>query len=357
MPDSSNLGTLHGCGWDTVSLAASEMKRVDEAARATHVGRAIVSSCQRLEAFGVEACDCGAPEAWMGEDAVLRLAEVAAGLHSVVLGEEQIIGQVRAAFAELGGPLRGAADLAIAAARQLRRETRFDSHAGHLLDRGLQVAGVSPTGTLLVLGAGAMGRLVAQRGSELGFPRVIVASRAEPGGANGWRPEWVPLMQSASLGRVDVIAGCLGSGAGEIPAHELPAASLAIDLGTPRNFGDWTGALVTIGDLLEDEESRPHARRRRQELRSRLAEIVSQRTLASRSASDSAVGALRFEVEKVRQRELARMRRLHPEVAPDTLDVLTRSLVEQIFHRPSVRLRHAADESLGMEVVALFADS
>ena len=357
MTDSSTTDILYGCGWATVSLAASEMNRVNEAARASHVGRAVVSSCQRLEAFGLAPCDCGAPETWSGEEAVLRLAEVAAGLHSVVLGEEQIIGQVRAAFAEVSGPLRGVADLAIAAARQLRRETSFDSHAGHLLDRALNVAGVSPTGTLLVLGAGAMGRLVAQRGAGLGFSRVFVAGRTQPTGSNGWQPEFVPLAECASLGRVDVVAGCLGSGAGEIAATELPAAALAIDLGTPRNFADWTGALVTIGDLLADEESRPHARRRRQELRSRLAELLRQRSLAARSGGDSAVGILRFEVEKVRQRELLRMRRLHPEVAPETLDVLTRSLVEQIFHRPSVRLRDAAYTNLSVEVVALFADS
>jgi len=333
------------------------MARVDAAARASHGGRAIVSSCQRLEAFGLTPCDCGSPETWTGDEAVLRLAEVAAGLHSVVLGEEQIIGQVRAAFAGASGPLRGVADLAIAAARQLRRETSFGSHAGHLLDRALRSAGVLPAGTLLVLGAGAMGRLVAQRGSDLGFARVIVASRTEPVGANGWRPEFVPLDAARSLAHVDVIAGCLGSGAGEISFEELPTAALAIDLGTPLNFGDWPGPLVTIGDLLVDEQSRPHALRRRQELRSRLAEIVAQRSRAARSSSDSAVGALRFEVEKVRQRELARMRRLHPEVAPQTLDLLTRSLVEQIFHRPSMRLRDSSDADFGTEVAALFADS
>lgn len=216
---------------------------------------------------------------------------------------------------------------------------------------------MAPSGTLLVLGAGAMGRLVAQHGSELGFSRVIVASRTEPTGANGWQPEFVPLADSASLRRVAVIAGCLGSGAGEISASELPPADLAIDLGTPRNLGNWPGAMVTIGALLADEESRPHTLRRRQELCVRLAEILKQRSLAARADSNSAVGALRLEVEKVRQRELSRMRRLHPEVAPETLDVLTLSLVEQIFHRPSVRLRDAAHTNFGVEVVALFADS
>ncbi len=357
MTEAVAIDGLHGCGWTTVSLGPSDMARVDTAVRDAHMGRAIVSSCQRLEAFGLAPCGCGAPESWTGEPALLRLAEVAAGLHSVVLGEEQIIGQVRAAFADASGQLRSLADVAIAAARQLRRETNFDSHAGHLLDQGMRVAAVPAVGTLLVLGAGAMGRLVSRRGREIGFSRVVVASRAEPAGAKGWRPEFVPLADAVSLVRVDVIAGCLGSGAGEIAANLLPEAALAIDLGTPRNFGDWPGPLVTIGDLLADEESRPHAVRRRLELRTRLAEIVMQRAAAARASSDSAVGALRFEVEKVRQRELSRMQRLHPEVSPETLDVLTRSLVEQIFHRPSVRLRDAARADLGPDVLALFAEA
>ena len=78
---------------------------------------------------------------------------------------------------------------------------------------------------------------------------------------------------------------------------------------------------------------------------------------AARSTGESAVGALRLEVEKVRQRELLRMQRLHPEVSLETLDVLTRSLVEQIFHRPSTRLRQAEHAELGADVVALFAES
>ncbi|MEO6397999.1 MAG: hypothetical protein ABIP13_05990 [Tepidiformaceae bacterium] len=357
MADTARIEALQGCGWTTVSLSADEVGRIDADVRAAHPGRALVSSCQRLEAFGLAPCGCGSPEQWRGEGALLRLAEVAAGLHSVVLGEEQVVGQVRAAFVEVDGPLRAVADLAIAASRQLRRETRFESHAGHLLDRALKLANVPPAGSLLVLGAGAMGRLVGQRGHELGFSRVVVASRSKPESDDPWRSAFVPLHEARSLVNVDVIAGCLGSSAGEISASKLPMAALAIDLGTPRNFGDWPERSVNIGDLLADEESRPHSQKRRRELRERLAQIVAERLAAAGSNSESPVGALRSEVEKVRQRELKRMKRLHPEVAPETLDLVTRSLVDQIFHRPSVRLRDSQRTTLASEVVALFADS
>ena len=70
--------------------------------------------------------------------------------------------------------------------------------------------------------------------------------------------------------------------------------------------------------------------------------------------SRSPVGALRARVEDVRQRELVRMRRLHPEIPADTLDVLSRSLVNQLFHAPSQRLKDLDDPRLGQQFVALF---
>src|SRR6185312_1851053 len=146
------------------------------------------------------------------------------------------------------------------------------------------------------------------------------------------------------------------SGAGEVSFASLPAiGSLAIDLGTPRNFG--TGVpcrLVTVAELLADEAQQQHRVRRRRELTSRLAEIVDARLARSAEDGASPVGALRSAVERVRQRELERAQRLHPEVAPETLDALTRALVNQIFHAPSKRLRESRDERLGGELAALF---
>lgn len=336
-------------------MAAAEIAVVQERALTSHRGRAVVVSCQRLEAFGDSPCDCDAPDKWTGRAAVLRIAEVAAGLHSAVLGEDQIMGQVRAGFADAPPSVRRLADLAIAAARELRRGTAFDSHAGHLLDRGLRVARLPAGGTLLVLGTGAMGRLVAARGLELGFDEVIVAGRSEPTGGRSDAWEFVPLDRIRGLAPIAVVAGCLGSGAGELSASQLPAAQLALDFGTPRNFVTNT-SVITIADLLRDERSRPHALRRRAELQGQLGAILERRLRSVGDTGASLVGSLRLEVDRVRQRELAKMQRLHPQLAPELLETLTRSLVDQIFHRPSARLRELDDPSLGRELVALFSD-
>lgn len=350
-----SLASFHVCARRTVSLAAADIARQQDLAVAAHPDAATVASCQRLEAYSLSPCACVDATQFRGRDALSRLAQVAAGLDSVVLGESQIMGQVRTAFATMDTTLRAFADIAIASARELRRETDFASHAGHLLDRALKLRSMPPRGRLLVLGTGAMGRLVAQRGLDLGFTDVVVAGRTAPREQGAWT--FVPLKSIAALAAVDVVAGCLGSGAGELAFGELPAVrGLAIDLGTPRNFTpDGATQLITIADMLADEEARPHALKRRAELRTRLDELLDRRLAAAADTERGAVGALRARVERVRQSELARMRRLHPEISPETLDVLTRSLVNQIFHGPSQRLKQIDDPRLSEQFAALFA--
>ena len=363
----STLQSLHMCGWRTVSMTAGEIARIHEAARVAHPGAAIVSSCQRTEAYslgpaglgpvGLSVCGCSPETSLTGRDAIAHVAGVAAGLESAVLGEAQILGHVRAAFAGADTPLRVLGDVAIATARELRRQTSFNSHAGHLLDRSLAAAGVPVQGRLLVLGAGVMGRLLADRAVDLGFEDVIVAGRTQPVTKSEHAWSFVRLGDVGQLPPVDVVAGCLGSGAGETTFASLPEVRwLAIDLGTPRNFGDdATCQLLTIADLLADEQRQPHRLRRRAELAETLGAILDARLARARQDGASPVGALRSAVELVRQREMERARRLHPEVAPETLDVLTRSLVNQIFHGPSKRLKELGDARLSRELAALFS--
>jgi glutamyl-tRNA reductase len=349
----NSLASLHCCAWRTVSLRATEMAAAQASMRARHEGAAIVTSCQRLEAYSLHPCACDAPEQLDGFAALERLAAVAAGLESAVLGEAQVMGQVREAFAETAGELRAMADLAVSSARALRNEVRFESHAGHLLDRALKLSTMTPGGRLLVLGAGAMGKLVAARAQELGF-EVTVAARREPSLPAG--QTFIELGRVPELIRVDVIVGCLGSGAGEIAPRYLPAARLLVDLGTPRNFNVPSGpGAIAIADMLEDEAQRPHAVARRARLRARLGQILESRLARAGETSGSPVGAMRADIEAIRQAELARFQKLHPEIPAEALDAITRSLLDKVFHAPTVRLK-TLDEDLAREVARLFAN-
>ena len=323
------------CAWRVVSLDAVTMAALEGNVRTAHPGAAIVTSCQRLEAFGFGPCRCGAPVRLEGQAALERLAGVAAGLDSVVIGEAQIAGQVRAAFRGTRGPLRAAADVALAAARDARRAFPERSHAGHLLDRALATAQAQPGGRLLVLGTGAMGRLIAARGRELGF-EVLLAGRRDP----EIRVPFVPLIDVSSVGPVDVLAGCLGSGAGAVRLEALPPARLAIDLGTPRNFtGEPAGMLIRLADLLADESRRPHAVALRSRLAQAVRAAVDRRLARVTEDSQHPIGRFRLALERVRQAALAAALAEQPTADRDALDRTLRSAVNRQFHDLTEQLR------------------
>jgi len=324
-------------------------------------GAALVNSCQRIEAYSFDECGCRPPERKAGIDALLHLAEVAAGIHSAVLGEEQVLGQVRSAFAAAPANLQQAAEIAVSAARELRREAAFTTHSGHLLDRSLRVTEVPPGGRLLVVGTGHMARLVAQRALELGFEEVVVSGRRQPDApwfASG-RFRFLALESLPSALPFEVAVGCLGSEAAELDVRSaLPSVSrLIVDLGTPNNFsGGADVPLISIAALLsEGMGGRRHGDARRDVLRERIRTLVEHRIEMLSADCSSSVGALRLSVEQVRRRELARSRRLHPEIPVEALEVITKSLVNQLFHAPSLRLKKAGDHALGQQLAALFA--
>lgn len=347
--------SLQACCWSTVSLPRPRVVEIGRLAGA-HAGSALVESCQRLEAYSLEPCNCLAPGRLGGAEALFHLAEVAAGLHSVVLGEREILGQVRQALVGAPAPVRGLGEIAISAARDLRRETRFEGHAGHLLDRALRMGGVPTAGNILILGTGQMGRLVAERAVELGFAEVVVAGRRAPAqplpGAT-----FAALSGVGSAGPFDVIAGCLGSNAPEVRIEQLPPVRrLLLDLGTPRNFaGAPAVASLMLADLLADEQcERPHATRRRGELRTHVRTLV-ERRLERFAETGAAVTEMRMGAERIRQREVERIRRLHPEIPADAAEQLTRSLVNQLLHGPTASLRASGDAELARAVARLFS--
>jgi len=354
------LDPLSACCWPVASLDRATLSALQAEVQRRHPGAMLLTSCQRVEAYRPSPCDCAAPSKLLSTEALLHLAEVAAGLHSVVLGEAEVLGQVRAAVAVAPQPLRALAGHAVAAARELRRETAFDSHAGHLLDRALRLSGTEPSGRLLVAGTGWMGRLIAIRGQALGFAEVLVAGRTKPEGAwfRDGTFQFVALDQMTALESVAVAAGCLGSSAPELdPVRDLPPVeALLADFGTPRNFGPTTRVpVVTIADLLAGESPRRHGDPRRAALRAQLRAILEHRLALASDDSLSTVGRLRLLVERARREEVERAARLHPEVDEATLDAVTRSLLNRIFHAPSERLRQAADPAAEEALLALFA--
>lgn len=349
----ASLEDLSVYSWETASLSHEELQQLE-----SEIGAALewsegvpVVTCQRYEIIAAGPSATLAPRSYRGTEALTHIATVAAGIESLVLGESEILGQVRTALAEASPELRRLTAPAIAAARALKREEGFHAHAGHALDLALEHLGLEPEGPLTVVGAGPMGRRTAERAAELGFDVTLVARRPLP------LPPTIryrAFSDLASLPDTDVLVTCLGKGAPALGPNEVPNVHrAAIDLATPRNLvGGFDAPVVRLADLIRLQRHSASDAVNRARLAARVETL-----LTSRRALDerfSPLGSMREEVERIRQQEMMRTLRLHPDLPPEKLDAITRSLVNQIFHKPSLRLRQVEDAELVAAVAALF---
>lgn len=181
---------MYFAAYELSVLPPHQRKATMERLRARAGGPMLVlETCQRLECFGADLPD---PEAgtvqqvWRAADAFARLARIAAGLESRVLGELEILGQVRTAyktFREQGGHAHSRLDRvfqdALSLAREARRESGIDKNLislGALASRALMEQ-VAPSEPVAVVGAGSLATSVARYLSKRGNHAVRVASR------------------------------------------------------------------------------------------------------------------------------------------------------------------------------------
>ena len=308
--------------------------------------------------------------AYYDERAVQHLFGVAAGADSMVLGEAQILGQVREAFQaaqdeHATGPLLSALFAhAIKAGRRARTESGIGDRLASTVTVGLQLAearlGSLDGSRVLVVGAGRMGRLAVQGARAAGAGQVVVANRTPARAAAV--AQTVPGARAVTLDRLEAELAAadlaVASTAAVTPTltRELVERALAVrragplvllDLGVPRDVDpevhglpgvvladlDALRALLETGD---DADLRELERARRLIVEETRAFMVAQRE--ARLAPT--IRALRTRAEAVRQLELAaaagRLAGLD-ERQRAAVEALTRGLVNKLLHDPIVR--------------------
>ncbi len=339
------------CAWETTSVDGPAYAAATAAA-AAHAEAMQLVTCQRVEAYSLAGCECEAPLRLRlrGRAALAHLAAVAAGLEAAIPGEEQVTGQVRAAAALAPAPIRDLADLATGCARHFRRHERLGGDAGQLLDRGLALLPPAGRDRIIVLGAGHLGRLVARRARHLGFGQVVVAARRPPS------PPWgdaaaftFTAIDEAAGAPADLVVSCLGEGAA-LDRASLPPAAAYLDLATPRTLR--VADAVTIAAIRAAEPADVAARRAA--LRERLARLLDHRLARRERQHERGVADLRATLESIRRAETARIQRAHPELDEETIDRITRALVNRLFHEPSERLRAIDDPHVVRQFVEIF---
>jgi glutamyl-tRNA reductase len=322
------------------------------------------------------------------ERAVQHLFAVAAGVDSMVVGEAQILGQVREAFqaaqAErtVGPVLSALFARAIKVGRRARSETGIGAGLASTVTVGLRVAegqlgGLAGRRALLV-GAGGVARLAGRALREAGAGELVVANRTAATGAALARQlggRAVPLERvtdelaladlavAATAGTTPTVTaatvaaalarragpeagGDRGTPGGFPGASASPGPLVLLDLGVPRDVEPGVRGLpgVVLADLdalravLETDEG---PRREVERVRS----LIAQETAAFMGGQREArlaptIRALRARAEQVRQQELAKASaRLAglDERQRAAVEAVTRGLVNKLLHDPMVR--------------------
>jgi len=310
-------------------------------------------------------------------DAALHLFRVASGLDSLVPGEAQILGQVRAAFEaadERGATGRVVHRLfrqALHAGRRVRGETRVgqnpesvSSAAAELAARVFDDLGAR---TILLLGAGKTGELAAARLIERGVGSLVVANRTLERAERlsvRFRGRAVPLEAlEAELAHADIVIAATGSRGLVLTAEQVERAVRGrpvffIDIAVPRDLdpriNDVDGCFLYDVDDLERVVDDTAASRRDELAKAEAIACEEAATFEAWQRSLDVVPAIRMlrrRAEEIRAAEVARVLPRLPGLSAkerEAVESVTAQIVNKLLHVPTVRLKEAAAAAEGV---------
>jgi glutamyl-tRNA reductase len=326
-----------------------------------------------LASFAPEVRD-GAIERLGHEESLRHLLRVASGLESQVLGEDEILGQMRdaldaaAGVGALGPTLESAVRKAIHVGERARTETSINEGTTSLARAAVEAAGEETTlagATGLVVGAGETGRTAARALVDAGVGNLVVANRtverAEALADDLALPATaVPLDVAADRVRdADVVVTATGSAEPVFDDEALAAAgeTVVVDLAVPRDVDPAaeTATGVTVRDVAALRAVTDRTREQRAVAAEAVAAMVDdefERLLRSykRERADEAIGAMYEGADRMKQAELARLRSRLAEGEGDLTDAqheaieaFADSLVNQLLAPPTRSLKAAAE--------------
>ena len=330
--------------------------------------------------------------------AVLHLFSVAGGLDSMVLGESQILGQLRAAYSvaaeqqAVGRSLHDLCQQALRVGKRVHSETDIDQAGPSIvtvaLDEAQRVLGSLGGRRALVVGAGSMGALAAGTLRRAGVAELVVANRSPEraerlaAGLRAAAPSTVapstvdglatgPLAVRtvaletlvAEVAAADVVVACTGAVGAVLPGDLVEAAVatrggrplVLLDLALPRDIDGAAAAMagVTYLDLAALQAPAGELTATDDVARSReivTAEVGSYLASQRAMAVVPTVAALRVRAAEVVQAELvrldSRLPRLEPRVRSELVQAVHR-VVQTLLHTPTVRVKELAEQPGG----------
>lgn len=366
----------------------------------------ILSTCNRTEMYAVveepeDACSLlvdfwrqrGAGQLdvdqhlfyYVDEDCIRHLFRVAASLDSLVVGEGQILSQVKKAYSlarDIGTTstvLNTLFNRAIASGKRVRTDTRIAYNAVSVSYAAVELAkkllGDLAQAKVLLLGAGEMSELTARHLVDNGVNTVFVSNRNLERArqlAEKFRGIAVPFehfMESAE--QADIVITSTGAPHYLIRswdvAHLMPKRQgrpiIFIDIAVPRDVEPEVAALAGVNLYnIDDLEAVAESNMRGREKEAQAAETIIEADLADLIAKfrylsfRPTLARLRDKVETIRQREMKRALAKLPEATPEerkVLENLSKMLVRKLIRDPIIRI----NESAGTDKEAYFLDA
>jgi glutamyl-tRNA reductase len=336
-----------------------------------------LSTCNRTELYAVgdeaERRSLDALRALGGEEvaelcyrlddhaAALHLFRVAAGLDSLVPGEGEILGQVRAAY-EAGAPgslLNRLFRDALHAGKRARTQTTIAESPASVSSAAAalaqQVFGELGGRRVVIVGAGKVGELAARALSARGADVHAVVNRSEERAeelARTYGAAAVPIERLADeLAQADVAVACTSAPGFVVRLEDVRDRRgrplFLIDLAVPRDvdpaLNDVDGCyLYDIDDLEAVVEATLSGRRREAERAETIVVEEAERFRAWQASLDvvPTIASLRARAEEIRSAELSKAKLSDRERA--AVDSITTQIVNKLLHLPTVRMKEAA---------------
>lgn len=383
---------------------SDQIKIVDSVLQSPLVSEAMVlSTCNRVEVYAVvEAFHgglsvigqvlaeySGLPMGDLTKHAYVRYSEaavehlfaVASGLDSAVVGEQQVLGQVRRAYASaeansaVGRVLHELAQRALSVGKRVHSETAIDAAGASVVSVALDIAqrklGSLDGKTAVVVGAGAMGALAAAHLTRAGIGRVQVLNRslaraarlADRIEASGIPAQALTLDRLAdALADADVVVSSTGAVSPVVsladvhhalvsaPRDEAAKPLIICDLGMPRDVdpavAGLPGVLVVDVDRVQHEPSAHAAAADVDAARHIVAAEVAAYLTGQRMAEVTpTVTALRQRAADVVEAELLRLDNRLPGLDSAEREEVARTVrrvVDKLLHAPTVRIKQLA---------------
>lgn len=386
---------------ETLPAALADLKSRDGVAEAM-----ILSTCNRVE-ITITADDSADPLAIVdsfladhkgispqsiaphlyrheGTDAIHHLFRVAASLDSMVIGEPQILGQLKTAYASakdcgtLCGWLDGLMTRAFGVAKRVRSETGVGQMAVSVSYAAVELArkifGSLANRTIMIVGAGKMSELAARHLRKSGASHVFVTNRTHERAVEmaqlfqGTPVEYTRFV--SMLPEVDIVITSSGAPHYILHKEEMQRVISArrnkpmflIDIAVPRNIEPTVNDvdnvyLYDIDDLQEVVNSNLRERMKEADHAEAMVQEEVDRMLARLKVAEVTpmIVSLQEQLEQIRAAEMDKMRRRCGTLTPEleqAIEAMTRAIMNKVAHGPISELRNHAGHPEGAQVVA-----